>query len=547
MRFFGMLCRKQPHSFIALFAALSFMSACKLVPLEAPGGPGLPIGSSPTDPNLAQPAPTQNQSCSPLSSQNPLLAISIEIKNSTHDVVVGLEQDSLDQMLTAKSGCSVPKVQLALVDGSHNLVSTSDSKPTLIVPWKDYQGPSLDVQFLANDLSKSSFVSVCLKSVVSIADESSWYCLAKAVPAPSTVVPKVVSGLNGTFDSNCISNNAFDACVVHKNPVAQNKAALSPSLRPTSDLRSLQTYGVKIAGLDNSGFLQNSSFRIIPTAGARIQKTAAGNWKHSFSNCSTTPCTSDPNRSLGQLMAFYYLNEQSRIFTERAGVFYAANRNIIVDSYDSTVVNNAYWDRASIVMGVSNISGSSGELALSAEIYLHELGHANAQYASNNAIYGTDPNSTSGGTYCRTQAGCIGAINEGLADYHAAMVFSDNTKSGETFFNTPSGLTLGSGIPRDVNANPSLSAAAIFNLLSNGNRGEIHNLGVLYGAIWWEVRKAAANPLEVDKLFSNHLMSLTSSDTFLTVLTKIKAEDAANFGGKYSAAFETQYVNRGLK
>lgn len=355
-------------------------------------------------------------------------------------------------------------------------------------------------------------------------------------PQPSTL-PTPQPQAIGELNPACMTSSSYDACIFFKNPVAQNQASLSPSLTPSSNLSKLQIFGVKLKDLSSSGYLENSSFVITPGGSRkRVQKNSDGSWKFAFSsNCQNSTCTADPDHKVGQLMAYFWLNHQADWMTENTGKFYAKNKSIPVQTYYSNLYN-AYWDGSAIIMGDGG--SSKAEFALSAEVYLHEAGHANLSYAAAGTLYGT--------SQCNSAKGCISGINEGQADYHAAIIFPENGAIlGESAVNSVQGLTE-CGLSRSLAANKNTTAQQAYSACSS-NLGEVHLMGRVYASVWWEIRnKSTSNPREVDQLFTEHLKSLQNSDTFETALTKIKSIDKALFRSKYSADFTDEFGRRGI-
>lgn len=334
-----------------------------------------------------------------------------------------------------------------------------------------------------------------------------------------------------------MTNPNYDTCIFYKNPVAQNKAPLSPSLTPTSNLSSLQIYGVKLTGLNDSGYLENDSFIINPGYGIeRASKTSKEDWKYPFSsNCKTSSCTADSNHKVGQLMAYFWLNHQLEVMTQTTGKFYAQDQQITVDTYYPNLYN-AYWDGSGIIMGDGSTSKS--EFALAAEVYLHEAGHANLTFAATGTI--------SGAEQCSSAKGCIAGINEGQADYHAAILFPDSgAPLGESVVNTTKGL-VECGLSRSLGANKSTTAQQAYNACTS-TKGEVHLMGRVYASVWWEIRnKSTSNPTEIDQLFTEHLKTLQNRDTFVTALDKIRSVDQALFKSKYTADFVDEFARRGI-
>jgi hypothetical protein len=345
-------------------------------------------------------------------------------------------------------------------------------------------------------------------------------------------------------------NAAGNACIFLKNPVFQKGSPLSSPLSATSDLRSLQIYGVTLTGLDGSGYLQNSTFAVAPSGLTRATADGSGNWKFPYSTCSAGSCTVDPNHQLGQVMAYYWLSKQEQVMVSRTGKFYSSGKAIPVDTYKAGY-NNASFDRSVLPSGkiTMGVNGTGNEYALSAEIYNHEMGHANFYHANPSAGYSTATHQYCGTSNqyvcCKTTAGCLLAINEGQADYHAAIVFNEAVALGEALVNNIAGFSE-CGLLRAISANTNTTNQATYDACgSRSQLGEPHLMGRVYASVWWMVRsKAGNNPQEVDRLFTEHLAVLSSSDTFATALVKIQTLDSSLFGGKYSSDFAAEFARR---
>jgi len=365
----------------------------------------------------------------------------------------------------------------------------------------------------------------------------------------------VPNGIAPNLVPNCLANPNYNTCVFWKNPIAQEGRVFASPVGGSSDLRSLQTHAVNIQPehLDNSGFLQNSSLRvnaqladgtILPRVDARTRvfKFAYG---------------SDPAHKFSQIMAFYWLNFQIDFMQKHTGNFYAKNKNILVVSYYPERPE-AFWfyggDQKFIFMGSNN---AGNELALSAEVYLHEMGHANLGYATNFTHYETSSAQSKSqicadreNTCCKSPLGCASAIDEGQADYHFAIIFPQNTAVLETFGNSVDGISE-CGITRTVSKNSGLTLQGAYDSCGNSARGEIHLMGRVYASIWWEVRRQAAlvnlgDIKTLDTMFTEHLKLISSTDDFSSMLTKIKAIDASLFNSKFSALFEIEFARRGI-
>lgn len=343
--------------------------------------------------------------------------------------------------------------------------------------------------------------------------------------------PWLESG-NGTTDANCANNLAYDACIVWKNPVAALGHIFSPALRMGDSLSEVQIYGVKIEGTDDSGRLSNSSINVFASGGV-LASMGPNGWKVDYQN--------DASQGfLGQEMAYYWLNYTINSLEKRAGVFFAKDRGLQVDAKSLSVLNNAYFDPGynspQIIMGVNRLHGNQ-ELALSADIYIHELGHANLYFASPSTSLSLDTTKQSTNS-CLRYDGCIGAIHEGQADFHAALIFSHSPTIGETFFNSMDGLT-----GRNLLKNGNLTAQNAFAM----EGGEIHQLGAVYASILWEIYSSSnVIKLEFERIFAQHLSNLDQSSDFLTGKQALLAQDLAMYDGKYQQTITEAFNRRGL-
>lgn len=335
----------------------------------------------------------------------------------------------------------------------------------------------------------------------------------------------------------CMTDSQYNACVFLKNPVAEKRSPFSPATTYSTDLSQYQIYAVNLKTPDPTA-LKNSSIKVLAGAGGAITPVN-GAWKFVYAN--------DSAHRVGQVMAYYWLNYQIDYMKSRVGNFYAEGKNIEVNAFDSTISNNAQWDQSSnnIRMGVFNIAGQS-EAALSADIYAHEMGHANQSYANPNFMnWSTSTHKMcNSNVCCTTVGGCAGGIAEGQADYHSFITFGTTAAIGEQVVNSTSGISQ-CGIARRAAANVNLLMSQAFNACS-GLAGEVHAMGNVYASIWWQLRDGAANPLEIDQLFNEHLKVIGGSDTYVTAVPKILAIDASVFGGKYNQSIKTEFSRRGI-
>lgn len=356
-------------------------------------------------------------------------------------------------------------------------------------------------------------------------------------PGGGSPPPPASTRTSGTFDPNCMNNNNFDACLFWKNPVAHKGSAFSSLFRMGQDASAVQTFGVKLKNQTNPNSLSNNSIRVLASTGGNATPQG-GHWR--------TPYQTDTGNVTAQLMAYFWLTLQESEMLQRAGQFFSRNKNVRVYAYSDQVPNNAYWDGGNqmIVMGyVRSGSQPAHEMAMSSEIYLHEMGHANLQYAVGGYQAISPPSSLeycTNNCFCRTAAGCIGGINEGQADFHFLMLFHDSPPMGETWANNPNGLS-----GRNVTRNLNMTAQQAFN---NFN-GEVHDMGAFYAAVLWTIYTTpGVNKVEFEKIFMEHLTMLTGSATFKTARDRLLDSDKLIFppNGKYQAIITNAFAQRGV-
>lgn len=376
-------------------------------------------------------------------------------------------------------------------------------------------------------------------------------------PDTNTNPPPPIAMADGTIANkvlNCFTNLSYNTCLFWKNPIAMNGAALPTVIGANTNLSSYQIHGVNIerTDYDNSGFLKNTSINVTAqTDNAVLQRvsTTNNNFKFNYGN--------DANHRFSQVMAFYWINAQIKYMTARVGKFFAKDKAIEVVSWYPDL-DNAFWDPVNRYVVISSDSVTGGEFSLGAEIYLHEMGHANIGYGTNFAIYNqsnTDKTKICSqqfrnSTCCLSNLGCLGAIDEGQADYHAAILFPTNTALGEALVNKVNGFDE-CGITRKIDSNLNLTSTQAYNACGANLLGEVHLMGRVYASVWWEVRKKAAlrsadEAKAIDKLFNEHLLVIAVADSFVDALTKIKTLDTQLFAGKYSLDFQNEFARRGI-
>ena len=346
-------------------------------------------------------------------------------------------------------------------------------------------------------------------------------------------------------DNRCLSSGQSDACLVWKNPVAANDAPLSSQLSVQSNLGGLQTLGVELVGLSGSSLLENSSIRIQPSVGTRARRLSDGSFRFNYSRCDDENdefCSADSNHRLGQVSTYFWLTLLKLQMIRRTGVFYAAGKGFSVNTYEPGLAN-AYFspDQRVIALGAADpyTMRNTFEFSLSAEVAAHEYGHANVYSAAGRYLSPSAQTHLRNFSACASAKGCYLALNEGLADYHALMLFPDRATIGESIVNNERGLY---GRNTETNRNSRLS-----DVFASSN-GEIHLLGGVLTSMLWEIRMdSGSDPVEVDTLVSESLSMLSGNDTFETYVAKLQAIDANLFRGKYSARIQAEASRRGLQ
>lgn len=340
--------------------------------------------------------------------------------------------------------------------------------------------------------------------------------ILKKDTTPAPTPPAIASGGDGVIDSTCMTNTVYDACIFKKNPVAQKGSSFSPSLAPGADLSTIQTYGVKLRRV-MGGELANGTVRIM--AGSKgTTRVSQSEWKTAYQNDAQT-------HYVTQISLYYWLNYLEENITQRTGTFYAANKNIPINSYHN-VADNAYWDGSKIVLGYNS---TLREVGLGGEVAIHEMGHANFEFAMGSpAITST----------CNTAKGCTYAIHEGQSDFLAALIFPDKPAMGETFMNSVAGMP-----GRNVASLNSLTAQAAFTQFS----GEPHGMGTVYSsALWMLYNHSQMNKKDFEAMFMAHLSKLTGASNFCSGRQALLAEDLAHYGEKYKSIINEVFTAKGL-
>jgi hypothetical protein len=391
----------------------------------------------------------------------------------------------------------------------------------------------------------------------------------------------------GTTDPNCLANNSFDACIFWKNPVAQRGSAYAnPGLLFGANLATDQTFGVKLKNLKSPSFLESQNLYVYTSINALADDPAVIRTKPRLqltngvyrANYNTDGTATAGSKSVAQLMAYFWLDHMATEMSRRVGSAFPKQALTYVDAYSQDPATNvrpyliqnafftfSYCDKIDgscgnrfdvgerwIYMGFSvfctqfNAAGActtaifGHEMALSAEVYLHEMGHGNflSRVGAQSIIADTL-------SECPSAQGCFGAINEGQADFHYLMIFSERGQLGETIGNNLNGMDTSRNATSA--ANQARSVAGFFNL-SPSSPGEIHNMGAAYAAILWRIYSdARIEKRRFESAFYLHMQMLTQSANFATSWSGLKAQYLAVGGSAAGVqAIDEAFTAKGI-
>lgn len=423
-----------------------------------------------------------------------------------------------------------------------------------------------------------------------------------AMAVSSTSVPLRLKNLPGTFSVDCLDQDDFDACLFWKNPVAQRylifqnpiRAVYSDILQFGANLINDQIFGVKLNNRIKPEKLESKTFRVgYHSDQEEFQQMILENGKYKM------PYSAETSHQTAQVMAYFWLNHMEEELIKRTGLFYPQGKNILVDSYityaadldndgqaDISVKDNASfqtYNNGTIFMGysVNKQNGIAHELALSAEVFIHEMGHGNFYWATsvnNNGtpkpIIDNNENKSLSEQFnvqaCSGSSGCFRAIHEGQADFYNFILFTKFNSDGsvfytspgmgETWFNNLAGVDSLGSVPRDPRStdfkNSFRTATDVFDGLirwyriSGSSRieihGEVHDMGAFYASILWQIytdQKSNKNVFE--KTFMRHLSLLNASSTFVECKEALLAIDS-QLGSVNQNIIKSVFAERGL-
>lgn len=344
--------------------------------------------------------------------------------------------------------------------------------------------------------------------------------------------------------ADCMTNSKYNICLVGKDPVSTYGQSFNPLFTRQTATTAQENATFVYGALVPTTAFQNTNYQIVIATANKVVPTTNNDWKYRYNG--------DTKAYIAQISAWYWLNRQLSMMASRSGKFWNSGKNTKVNVRDTTITNNAYFDdlNNSINFGVTTfgIGGNTntGDLALDTGVITHEAGHANFSVANNGAQSSSAKETcNTSSCFCTSVNGCLGAIHEGQADFHALILFPDNGGAmGAYFFNNLQGL-------RNVDTVRATRTAQTLYTGTSPN-GEIHNVGQAYTAIWygvWKKHKSMGDEKDIETLFTQHLAGLNGADDFVTAFNTISALAGTLFPAKaaqFRADFRAEYTAMGL-
>lgn len=336
------------------------------------------------------------------------------------------------------------------------------------------------------------------------------------------------------FDSSCMTNSAYDACVLRQNPIASGATTLTADpVARRSQIANVSLYGVKLTSLTGTGRLENGTISVGAVDGSQAS-ASPGSLK-------VAPSANSSN--FEQANAYYWMNRAAEYFDARTdGALPAKGKSVKV------VVNDTItgYETSSNTIRLKK-TDDLGAVAWNGDIAVHMFGIANVMLANPNgwATLSSTKHLTCNAVdkgCCASNIGCANAIRFGAGEYFAASLFPSRTRVGEAVVNTGNPQII-AGVARDVASLSNTTAPQAF----TSSTGHAQAMGLIYASIWWQVRSAAGTQsADIDRIFLEHLSLVDGTDDFRTALAKAKTVDARLFGGRHSAKFDAQLSARGI-
>jgi hypothetical protein len=329
------------------------------------------------------------------------------------------------------------------------------------------------------------------------------------------------------LSSHCAVDSAFDACIYLKNPVAQEQA--SPA-----DVNAVRRFGVKVRGLDKTGYLENSLVQVYALNAPRF----------SLASRALLKSGDDANSEVEQFSAYYWSNRALEYLQNRVGSDRIPIKDLKIYADDAFTG----YSSSNHSLHLKKKSGLTAK-ALSGEIVIHLLAQAIADELSGKKLFSPDQTKHNFCALdpkgcCTTEMGCAQALGNGFGEYVAAMAFPDSAKVGESV-----GLTVGGsggnlagqsvcGLNRSLPQLAMKTKTEVYNAC--GGRAVL--LGAWYASLWWKLRTQleageAGAGQDVDILFFDHAKAFTSTSTFAEAKAEALRLAGSYKSGKYLSAF----------
>ena len=337
------------------------------------------------------------------------------------------------------------------------------------------------------------------------------------------------------FCVNDTQDRSYDACVVNKNSVYEKKEVSSLD---GPDYEKMFLKAVSLPFLDDSGHLQDETFRVIPYTGPSL-------------NIEDTPLRfeyeSDGGVALSQITSYYYAS-LAREFSNQISLALLGQGVYLVTQAPQTgwsaEDNTIYLGRHPVTHHDSGLDGS---------LILGLVSEANIYYASQGEIYeeleghhrdcqGREK------MCCSSQLGCSKSITRGLSHYFTASFFEDAPTIGESYSNRLSGIE-DCGVSRDLTKSRQLSLSEAFNACAQ-QKGYIYPMATFYASVWWnvfqEIKRSSPEKVDEFKVFYlEHLKGLRGNMNFVDAFGLIEEVDSKKFY-IFASYFKKEFTSRGL-
>ena len=286
-------------------------------------------------------------------------------------------------------------------------------------------------------------------------------------------------------------NTSYDACVVNKNSVYE-KDETSSLTGPDYSGMSLQA--VQLPFLDNSGSLQDDTFRVIPYTGEPVSTVNKPlRFDYEF----------DEGVALAQVTSYYYAS-LARQFAKNTSLSLTGQGVYIITQAPltgwSSIDNTIYLGINPSTQHNSGLDGS---------IILNLVSEANIYYATQGSVYTEIEENHK---HCREkeymccshQEGCSKAITMGLSHYFSSSFFMDAPTVGESYSNRITGME-DCGVSRDLNESKDLLLSQAFYACKE--EGYVYPMATFFASIWWNVFQKTRElyPNEVEKFKTFYL------------------------------------------